>query len=622
MAALPASQPPGQSRYRRLADGTYLDTKTGQKFPGDMPPPALNKSPDGISGALAKIGAALNSQVQNSATHAPDIAGALSNAGTDLTANAGPNNAAQAGVPMDAPPVPSIGMGDPSKIAPAIKNLMGPSTGSYNPQGGNILSFGSRSPQPGAADIMNREGGHALPVPAPALAMKQFGPSPAPPTNYGNMYPSGQDVIDAALPPKPLAAQADTSSPLAGALPSGMPRGGATPGAQEAALMQGAAQPAPVIGDPNAGGFNDIVSQAAAGKKLGKGLSSAFSGALPDNPVMTPGSVDASGHQFGKDDAPPPAAGAFGAGDASPDLLKGKDLMAGLPAMAGPLTTKEQPGFLSRLYNGAFGDPDPTVAGGGGQLTDEDKRGMLEAGLATMAAAGRPGATVGGALGEGGLYALQSGDVRKDRADTRQDKKNAAESELYRFLYGEKATDKRHDADVAERTADRTARTDQYSHENYLKASEIAAKAAENGDRAAHEKAMEALGRQRNGIAASQVDLDQKKYGDESINRATDNYTNAFRTNLTIGKTTNPLTGILENDGSGQKPLTADESRWQAAQAAPNAPAAKQDALNQISAIQARAQSDIKAGKPAKDVNALAAQAIASIQKKFFPDVK
>lgn len=43
---------------------------------------------------------------------------------------------------------------------------------------------------------------------------------------------------------------------------------------------------------------------------------------------------------------------------------------------------------------------------------------MLEAGLGTMAAGGQPGATVGSALGQGGLGAIRSATARADRRDT------------------------------------------------------------------------------------------------------------------------------------------------------------------------------------------------------------
>lgn len=53
----------------------------------------------------------------------------------------------------------------------------------------------------------------------------------------------------------------------------------------------------------------------------------------------------------------------------------------------------------------------------------DGERMLLEAGLATMAAGGQPGATLGGSLGKGGMAALKGADTRKKDKQERSDKR-------------------------------------------------------------------------------------------------------------------------------------------------------------------------------------------------------
>lgn len=455
-------------------------------------------------------------------------------------------------------------LGDPAAMRASIKSNMGPSTGVYDTSGApNVLDAFH-----GNTDILGALG--ATPVTDPndqipmAGAMAARNPQPPRPAAAG---PPGvatpQGSLAAAAPPAPLAASGALQIPMAGATVARNPQAAHPPGPGGGLAPTPDQEQAPVI----QGGGPDLLTPS-----LSSGVGALKGATAP----KIPNAVDNTA-----------SLGALGNG-LQPKPL---DVTSGLAAMSqktAPELLTHDPSWMEKV-GGALGlrTPGPSTSGGGafdGLFDDPDRRRLLEMGLGTMAAAGQPGATVGGALGQGGLGAIHSEDIRKEREDKTKEAQIRLDTESARY-----------DADRRERAA---FHGDENKHWNDTNTREIArdnATAATAAAQLAREdvrdrntadyQTREADTASRNATtAASNASSTEANRVSEEEDRKSKRFNAAFV--RAQGKSVNPLTGLLQLDDPSKAPPTTAEARRAAAMEVPDAPESKQYASDQLGKYQ------------------------------------
>lgn len=518
-------------------------------------------------------------------------------------------------------PKAKANVGDPVAMRSSIRSNMGPSDYKYDTSGapdvldymsGNTDILGALGATPANAQIpMGGATAARNPQPPrPAAAGPQGALSPAAPAaNPTAQYFGGPGGTP--FPQRPLAAAdtgSESSSPLASALP-----------------MPGQAAHDPGPGGALAPSPDQVQPEVIQGGDSGGDMLSAGLGALSKGGMGGTAFGAANGAKTNIVGAEPINSPRGNGASGSPDVTKGLDLTSGLGALSqqnAPTALGHDPSWMEKIGSSIGLRKDgPSYSGSGafdGLFDDPDRMALLEAGLGTMAAAGQPGASLGGALGAGGLGALQS---REARAWRKEQERATTEKETFeRGKWGAEFQQHgaEHAADRADKAADRTARTEQYTHENLLAAERIAQQAQEAGDRASYNTAQIGVDRQRNGIAQQQLTLDREKYGDARLNTLSDNYNNSMIRAQSVGSRFNPITGAFTDDGSENKPMSYDDARWAAAEAVPDAPQSKQVAMDRLKAIDAQVESvRAQGGDVLKATNEAATQKKAILQKYF-----
>lgn len=293
------------------------------------------------------------------------------------------------------------------------------------------------------------------------------------------------------------------------------------------------------------------------------------------------------------------------------------DVTSGLAAMSqkNPLTPMEHdPSWMEKI-GGALGlrKAGPSTSGGGafdGLFDDPDRVALLETGLGTMAAAGQPGATLGGALGQGGLGAVRARDIRKERDDKTKEAQIRLDTETARY-----------NADRQERAAFHGDENRHWNDTNTRETNRDKATAAQNlvlnsmesqrikagaDAEAAREKDSAALrgieGRNADTAARNATSNDANRLSEEE-DRKSKRFNDAFRN--AQGKSVNPLTGLLQSDDPSKAPPTTQEAQWMAAKTVPDASEAKQVAQQRLSRIDQNYQNAISGGGDPKKADTL-----------------
>lgn len=491
--------------------------------------------------------------------------------------------------------------GDPAAMRSSIRSNMGPSTAAYDTTGApDVLDYMS-----GNTDILGALG--ATPVTNPGDQIPMAGASaarnpqqPARPVAAG---PQGALSV-----PAPMAAStgggADSSSPIPMVLPS--VRGGQAahmPGPGGALSPTPDTEAAPVVQGDSGG---DMLS-AGLGALKGKGAfgGTAFGAAKGDTPTIK-GAVA-------------PSSSSGGALSSAPDVTKGLDLTSGLGALSEqnhPTTLGKDPNLLERI-GGALGlrdsGPNSTFADNGANLTslmsDPDRMSLLEMGLGTMAAAGQPGATLGGALGQGGLGAVGAREYRQERADKTKEAQLRLDTETARYnadreeraqFHGD---ENRHWNDTNTRETNRDkAVAAQALVANTQKDRELDAAASTEAAREKDSAAARGIQGKEAATAAARESRESQGADDKGYSDTYDNYLKSQKTN-----STNSLDALLNPTDATR--LDQDAS-WHAATQFPKATQSRAVASQVILRTQGEVQKNGGVMTPAQKATIAQARAI------------
>lgn len=409
-----------QGRFVRRSDGAYLDTKTGQVYPNEDTLPKEAAAP----GAVSRMVGALGDQLSGPA---PGGSGGIMPASILGIGQARP---AQAEGAIAATPTPRAGWGQPplpSRFAPPIQ-----------------------IPHPEAAPSV-------APAPQGGISPMMARPAAADISKYLNLHPSRSEYADV---------------------------GAAMPGAQQGGLDPMAVSPKPLAATPMQAPQGVLRPQAPrpqGGIAGGADSTSPIPRVLPSLPKpaagqpATPQAGAIGPSDLGAIDVAKSMHSAPGAGGIQPDPvpmggIDAKAMQESLPSQAditaNAMPEKHEGGLLDRI----FGDGTSTDSGSD---VKAGNMGLMRAGLAMMAAGGQPGATLGGSLGQGGLYALDSVEKEKDRDEARAwrktvfeteqgNKKSALNLDIAKWLTGTKQKDEeigqtKRRNDISEITANATA---------------------------------------------------------------------------------------------------------------------------------------------------------------------
>lgn len=594
MAGALAATAPKRERYIRLADGSWKDTVTGVVTKGD--PRSLPTPP---SGGLADVprtvaGAAYRgiSDFAGQVGHAYDAAG--------MPSLSLPRPSLPAAPGFDAPPPDTVegqaaGQGGPDVLGGALSAAAASPMGQVGvmgfdhvvkPVAGAFAAMGHD--MAGGGDVTTRESG-AVPAPAVPLAA---GGGTLPPPDTGE----AQSIAAprAALPPIPSSGPADSTSPI----PMNLPSAGRRAVPREAAAMQQQAgdQPGVLYGN-DAGGAADILQGAAAGKRLGTGVRGALDkiGAPSNPPIPVPKPIN--GGALSRDPIDTSLAGYhdFGYGHGAKPVGD----------ISGALAPIDVSGDIQKMGGGAL-DKVPMKD----RYTDMQddprhpwRRPLFEAGLATMAAAGRPGATALGAVGEGGLNALQAQDTRDERTSRDAERKSLQETDIWKFLTGQNNENDRAAAGLEERKAYHADENNHWTDTNTRETARDAQLAAQNKSQndlelgkldasTAAEAARESDNAALRRIEGRNADTNEKRLNSDTVNKASDDYTNYRKALYAQGRgATDQFGALIPGSQSENEKLSPDEIDYRAASSYQNAPQSKEWATRFVRGLDTKVKS-------------------------------
>lgn len=564
-------------RFVRRKDGGYLDTKTGAVYPNEesLPKGALDASQGAIAAPAAPSGSIVPRSILGIGQKSQPVqTGAIS--ATDATPQ--PRSG------WGAPPLPGR-FPPPIQIpqAQAVAPPPAPTVGGIAPM----------VPKPAASDI------------ADISKYLNLHPSASQYADVGATMPSAQSGgIDPMLtPPKPLAAQpaAATVPQQSATQPPQTPQmGGLDP------LTALETTSAPNVGAP--AGPNAVSPQFGMGahNAAPNGAARPQAGAIDPNAVQDALAAHSA-----------PGAGAVPITPVQVGGISPKDMQASIgtqldanPTPLGPETHEGD--WLDRL-GGAIGIGDGTSTLSG-EETDDRNNAILRTGLAMMAAGGKPGSTLGGAAGEGGLYAMEAADKDKDRKEAmafRKQSFNAEQSnkkamlnlDIAKWLTGEKHQERQDEAaDTRNKISDKTATATAAWRANQVATSgqDMNIK-QQNADSA----------KRRNDLTEAQQSITRQRNSDDALNMKDQRAEQDYATRLRAAN--NPLDPTGGADAKSKAESDAAFQNW-------DSRLGQNYANQQLAKYQQAYQEAVAKGD---DVKAKQAQdGMAQITAHFFRDVK